>query len=147
MFSYTASSSRTRSAVIQGCGRIGASVAIALVERGYVVCVLDVDPAAFDLLPAGIVETGQILPIVGDGTLETDLRSASAQDADLFAALSGDDASNALAAQFVKHVLQVPRVICRINDPARNQMYQGLGLVTVNAADLVSELVIKAATD
>ena len=102
-----------RSAVVMGCGRIGTSVAVALVERGCAVRVLDVDSAAFDLLPPGTVEAGQIVPVVGDGTLESDLKSASVQDADVFVAVAGKDSFNALAAQLAKHILQVPTVICR----------------------------------
>ncbi len=136
-----------RSAVIMGCGRIGASVAVALVERGYAVRVLDMDSAAFDVLPPGTVEAGQIVPMVGDGTLESDLRGAFVQDAGVFVAVSGKDSFNALAAQLAKHVLQVPTVICRINDPTRNEMYRALGLVTVSATKLVSDLVLEATAD
>ena len=105
------------------------------------------DSAAFDVLPPGTVEAGQIVPMVGDGTLESDLRGAFVQDAGVFVAVSGRDSFNALAAQLAKHVLQVPTVICRINDPTRNEMYRALGLVTVSATRLVSDLVLEATAD
>ena len=106
--------------------------------------ILDLSPSAFDLLPAGMKGDGRIVPIVGDGTREADLRRASAQGADVFIALSGRDARNALSAQIAKHVLQVPTVICRINDPTRKEMYTQLGLTAVSAAGLVTEAVLEA---
>ena len=127
-----------------GCGRIGLSIATALSEQGHTVHILDLSPSAFDLLPAGMKDDGRIVPIVGDGTREADLRRASTQDADVFIALSGKDARNALSAQIAKHVLQVPTVICRINDPTRKEMYTQLGLTAVSAAGLVTEAVLEA---
>ena len=79
-------------------------------ETGYIVQILDVSVAAFDLLPTGLIEDGQIVPIIGDGTLESDLRKASAQDADVLIAVSGKDAANAMSAQIAHHILGVPRV-------------------------------------
>ena len=134
----------SRRAVIVGCGRTGSSLAAALSERGYTVRILDLDPAAFELLPPGMIGDGHIVPILGNGTVENDLRKASTQDADVFIAVSDKDARNALAAQIAKDLLQVPTVICRMNDPTRREMYSQLGLVTVSAADLVTERALEA---
>ena len=137
----------TRRAVIVGCGRTGSSLAAALSERGYTVKILDLDSAAFELLPPGMMADGHIVPILGDGTAENDLRKASTQDADVFMAVSDKDARNALAAQIAKDLLRVPTVICRINDPTRREMYSQLGLVAVSAADLVTEKSLEAVGD
>ena len=131
--------------LIVGCGRIGARVAATLAEQGHSVHVVDPDRDAFDLLPPGMVGSGQILPIVGDGTLEADLRKASAEDSDVLVAVAGRDTRNALAAQIAKHILQVPTVICRMNDPVRKEMYGGLGLITISASKLVTDMVLEAA--
>ena len=131
--------------VIVGSGRLGASLAISLVEEGYSLCILDLNSVAFDLLPLPIVENGSVLPVVGDGTLERHLREISAQDAEIFIAVSGRDVVNALSAQIAKHILQIPRVICRIDDPTRNEMYTRLGLITVSATGLAAGVVLKAA--
>ena len=84
------------------------------------------------------------MPIVGDGTLESDLRKASTQDADMFIAVSGKDSWNAMGAQIAKHILMVPTVICRMNDPVRNEMYSQLGLVTISATGLVTDMILEA---
>jgi len=134
----------TRRAVIVGCGRTGSSLAAALSKQGYTVRILDLDSTAFELLPPGIIGDGQIVPILGDGTIESDLRKALTQDADVFIAVSDKDARNALASQIAKDVLQVSTVICRMNDATKREMYTQLGLVTVSAADLVTEKALKS---
>jgi trk system potassium uptake protein TrkA len=134
-----------RPVVVVGCGRTGAAIATALSETGSTVQILDVSVSAFDLLPTGLIEDGQIVPIIGDGTLESDLRKAAAQDADVLIAVSGKDAANAMSAQIAHHILGVPRVICRLSDPVLNEMYEGLELITVSPTGLVSDLILSAA--
>ncbi len=130
--------------MIVGCGRTGAAIAAAMSETDSTVHILDMDMAAFDLLPVGLVDEGHIIPILGDGTLERDLRRASTQDADVFIAVSGKDAANALSAQIAHHMLHVPKVICRLSDSVMKEMYEGLELVTVSPTGLVTDLIIGA---
>ena len=129
--------------VIMGCGRLGVSIATALSEEAYDLRILDTDVAAFELLPPGMIEEGHVVPVVGDGTLESGLRDASTQDADIFIAVAGRDVRNALAAQIAQHILRVPTVICRINDPTRREMYDQLGLMTISATELVTDMIVK----
>ena len=130
--------------VIVGCGRTGADIAVALSEAGYLALILDTEMSAFDILPSGLIEDGDIQPILGDGTLESDLRRAFAQDASVFIAVSGNDAANALSAQIAHHVLRIPKVICRLNDLVMKDMYEGLELTTVSPTSLVRDLIIDA---
>ncbi|HHZ61546.1 MAG TPA: TrkA family potassium uptake protein [Dehalococcoidia bacterium] len=130
--------------VIVGCGRTGADIAVALSEAGYLALILDTEISAFDILPSGLIEDGDIQPILGDGTLESDLRRAFAQDASVFIAVSGNDAANALSAQIAHHLLHIPKVICRLNDLVMKEMYEGLELTTVSPTDLVRDLIIDA---
>ena len=145
MLSSTNQAAGPKLVVVMGCGRVGASIATALSDAGHTLRVLDSDPSAFDALAPGMIEEGHIVPVVGDGTLEDDLRRASTQDSDLFIAVSGRDARNALAAQMAQHIFQVPQVICRINDPIRNEMYSALGLTTVSPTRLLTEAVLDVA--
>ena len=128
-----------------GCGRMGVSAAAALVQEGYELRVMDIDVSAFALLPQGLVEEGRVSPIVADGTLESGLREASVPDAELFVAVTGSDAANALAAQIARHLLGVANVVCRIDDPARKEMYEQLGLTVVCATELVTEAIVGSA--
>ena len=133
-----------RRVVIMGCGRIGSAIAATLAEEGTPLHILDLDPATFNLLPPSMVDEGHIVATVGDGTLESDLRKAATQDADVFIAVSGSDSRNALAAQIARHILRVPVVICRINEPARKEMYGELGIMAISATNLVTEMILEA---
>ena len=128
-----------------GCGRTGSFIASTLVEEGWSVHVIDIDPNAFSLLPAGMVNEGHILTVVGDGMREVNLRRVLAHDADVFVAVSGKSASNVLAAQIAKQVFHLPMVICRVNDPISKQVYEGLDIVTVSTEALVTETILGTA--
>ena len=128
-----------------GCSRLGASVATSLSNRGQTVHILDSRPEVFDRLPPGEINDGRIVPIIGDGTLHQDLMRASIQDADVFMALSNADTRNALAAQMAKRVYQVPKVICRIDDPIVKGIYEDLDILAISATTLVTDVVLEAA--
>ena len=144
---YVSPGSRRGTAVVVGCGRVGSSITIALYERGHTIRVLDPDDTAFDRLPLGAVDDGDVIPIVGDGTLESDLRRASAQDADVFIAACGSDSRNVMAAQIAQHILAVPKVICRVDDPALEEMYSSLGLFTINVTGMITEMILEGVSE
>ena len=135
---------RAKLVVIVGSGRVGLSAATSLSDEGHTIHLLDLAAEAFDLVPEGKIKDGQIVPIIGDGTLERDLRKAMAHDADVFISVARHDTTNAMAGQIAKHVFRVPSVICRINDPVRKEMYAQLGLITVSATRMVTDMVLDA---
>ena len=59
------------------------------------------------------------------------LQNGGISTTDIFLALSGDDHQNALAAQIARHIFNVPKVICHLNDPQLQILYSGLGLDVV----------------
>ena len=120
-----------------GCGRIGARVAVKLSDQGNIIQVLDVNPDSFRRLPRRRIENGRIVPHIGDGTIEADHRKAAANEADVFMALSGSDSVNVLGAQIARHLMQVPVVICLLDDPVMAETFEELGLITVCSSDLI----------
>lgn len=122
--------------VIMGCGRVGAQLAGMLDEDGHKVIVMDSDTYSFRRLPASFKGT----PLVGDGTDEDYLKKAGIEEADAFIAVTQGDNRNVMAAQIAKHVYNVPKVICRIYDPLREEMYQTLGLETISPTMVGAEL-------
>jgi len=128
--------------VIIGCGRVGAQLAAMLDEEGHKVTVLDIEPYSFRRLPKDF--KGKAL--VGDGTDEDSLRKAGIEEADAFVAVTRGDNRNVMAAQIAKHMFNVPRVVCRIYDPLREEMYHNLGLETISptktGAQLLKKLVL-----
>ncbi len=114
--------------VIMGCGRVGAQLAALLDRDGHKVNVLDVEQYSFRRLPENFGGTA----LVGDGTDEAALKKAGIEDADVFVSVTQGDNRNVMAAQIAKHIFNVPKVVCRIYDPLREEMYSTLGLETVS---------------
>ena len=135
-----------RKVTIMGCGGMAASVAITLSDQGYGIHILDLRIDSFNRLPPGKTQSGEIIPIVGDGTLQQDLLKAAIEDADVFMALSDSDTRNALAAQVASNIFRVPTVICRVEDPIMQKVYVGLGIVALGATNMVAENAVKAAS-
>ena len=110
--------------VIVGCSRVGAMVAVALSQRGDDVTVIDINRRSFDRLGPDFKGT----MLVGNGIDEDVLRQAGIETADGFASLTNGDNRNIMAAQIAKQIYKVPRVVCRIYDPIREEAYRKLGL-------------------
>ena len=123
-----------------GCGKVGAMIATTLWEEGHRVVVLDTNAESLRRLP----EELQLKAIVGDGTLEEDLKKGGIEDIDAFVAVSSGDTANVLAAQMAERVFQVDKVICRIDDTALYEIYRELGLKAVSSTQLISDLILEA---
>jgi len=54
------------------------------------------------------------------------------RQADAFVAVTQGDNRNVMATQMAKHLFGVPRTLCRIYDPIREEIYRGLGLETIS---------------
>lgn len=113
--------------VILGCGRVGAYLARMLAAEGHQVTVIDRNSAAFARLGSDFA--GDL--VVGTGIDEDVLRRAGIEQAEAFVAVTNGDNTNVMAAQLARDVFGVPRVICRIYDPLREEIYRGLGLETI----------------
>jgi trk system potassium uptake protein TrkA len=122
--------------VIMGCGRVGARLAGILDKNGHTVTVLDNDSYSFRRLPADFDGTA----LLGNGTDEETLRRAGIEQADAFLALTQGDNRNIMSAQMVKHIFNVPRVLCRIYDPLRRDLYEKLGLEAISPTTIFAEL-------
>ena len=122
--------------IIMGCGRVGAQLAELLDRDGHKVTVLDVEQYSFRRLPENFGGTA----LVGDGTDEDALKKAGIEDADVFVSVTQGDNRNVMAAQIAKHIFNVPKVVCRIYDPLREQMYSVLGLETMSPTIVGAQL-------
>ena len=122
--------------VIMGCGRVGAQLAALLEEDGHKVTILDRDTYSFRRLPSAFKGT----PLVGDGTDEESLKKAGIEEADAFVAVTQGDNRNVMAAQIAKDVFNVPKVVCRIYDPLREELYHTLGLDTISPTNVGAQL-------
>ncbi|MFO8101681.1 MAG: TrkA family potassium uptake protein [Dehalococcoidia bacterium] len=125
--------------VIMGCSRVGAHLAGILDSEGHNVSILDIDTYSFRRLPPAY--GGEAY--TGSGTDEDALIQAGIREANLFVAATQGDNRNIMAAQIAKHIFHVPRAVCRIYDPIRQEMYQELGLESVSPTILVADAMRK----
>lgn len=114
-------------ALIVGCGRVGAALARQLDAEGHQVTVVDERVSAFNRL--GDDFHGEM--VVGTGIDQSVLVRAGIEGCDCFASVTNGDNRNIMAAQIAKVVFKVPRVITRIYDPIREEVYRDLGLETL----------------
>lgn len=119
-----------------GCGRVGARLAALLDEDGHKVTILDNDTYSFRRLPPSF--SGSAL--FGNGTDEESLKKAGIEEADVFVAVTQGDNRNVMACQIAKHIFKVPRVVSRIYDPLREEMYSALGLETISPTKIFAQL-------
>lgn len=124
-------------AVIMGCSRVGARLAEILSEDGCQVTVLDTDAASFKRLGQKFQGTA----LLGSGLDETALVKAGIDSADAFIAVTQGDNRNIMASQIARHIFKVPRVVCRIYDPLRRDLYSDLGLETISSTTVVAQMV------
>ena len=122
--------------VIMGCGRVGARLAGLLDADGHQVVILDTDSYSFRRLPPDFHGTA----LVGNGLDDSILKRAGISEAGAFLALTQGDNRNVMAAQIAKHVFNVPRVICRIYDPLRQELYGTLGIETFSPTKIFAEM-------
>ncbi len=117
--------------LILGCNQLTNNLAPDLAQAGYNVTVLGEDRERLAQMEAGapVRVIWMAEPIMQDY-----LRLGGIESAGVFLALSGDDHKNALAAQLAKHIFDVPKVICQINDPRLQLLYSGLQLNVVGSS-------------
>jgi trk system potassium uptake protein TrkA len=126
--------------VIMGCGRVGAELATILDSEGHQVTVLDIDPDSFAQLPPDF--GGSV--VVGNGIDQDVLRRVGVAEADAFVAVTPGDNRNVMASQMAKHLFGVRKVLCRIFDPIREEMYHSLGMETISPTRVVAGLLKEA---
>ena len=125
--------------VIMGCGRVGARLANLLDADGHSVAVLDTNSYSFRRLLPDFNGTA----LVGNGIDEEALKRAGIEEAGAFVAVTQGDNRNVMAAQIAKHIFNVPRVICRIYDPLRQELYSTLGLEAISPTTVFAEILRK----
>ena len=114
--------------VIMGCGRVGSTLAHILEDRATR------SPSSTRTRRRS---AGSRADFNGDAGHRDRLRPGRAASrpassgADAFAAVSSGDNSNIIAARVARETFGVERVVARIYDPRRAEVYQRLGIPTV----------------
>ena len=110
-----------------GCGRVGSTLAHNLEQLGHSVAVIDKNPEAFRRLGSDFGG----LTVTGIGFERDVLIEAGVERAEAFAAVSSGDNSNIISARVAREIFGVPRVVARIYDSKRAEVYERLGIPTV----------------
>jgi trk system potassium uptake protein TrkA len=125
--------------VIMGCGRVGSTLAHNLEARGHNVAIIDQNPDAFRRLAADF--SG--LTVTGIGFDREVLIEAGVEQADAFAAVSSGDNSNIISARLARETFGVHRVVARIYDQKRAEVYERLGIPTVATVRWTADRIIR----
>ncbi len=132
----------TVAVMVIGAGRVGAALARLLTHAGHAVIVIErrADRAAHvtDLVPAARVVTA-------DGTDPAALEAAGIRTVDVVAAVTGDDACNAMVGALARLQFAVARTIARIVDPTHAWLFdEGSGVdIAIDQADLLTRLIVE----
>jgi trk system potassium uptake protein len=128
--------------IVMGCGRVGSQVSLVLSTHGHDVTVIDHDNNAENRL--GTNFKGRLLR--GLGFDQKVLLEAGIEHCDAFAAVSSSDNANIVAARTARNIFRVPRVVARLYDPRRAEIYQRLGLMTISTTTWGAERIFELLT-
>jgi trk system potassium uptake protein TrkA len=126
--------------IIVGGGNTGSYLANILLENKHTVRVIESRPSMLEViraeLPEGVV-------ISGDGSSPTILEEAGIKQAQVVAAVTGDDETNLVISSLARFEYNVPRVIGRVNNPKNAWLYnKDMGVdVPLNQADVLAHMV------
>lgn len=122
--------------IIVGCGRIGNYLA-KLLQDDHNVVVIDKNENA--LMKLGNDFNG--ISLTGDGLDLDVLREAGIEKADALAVTTSNDNTNIIIAQVAKKVFNLSKVVARVSDPGKAEIYRNLGVDIVNSTSLFASLI------
>lgn len=128
--------------IIMGCGRVGEQVSRRLDERGHEVVVIHDAEEVIERL--GPHFGGKV--VLGVGFDRDILVQAGIERTDAFAATSPSDNANIVASQIARNIYHVPRVVARLYDPRRAELYRRLGLETISTTTWGAERIYELLT-
>jgi trk system potassium uptake protein len=128
--------------IVMGCGRVGSQVSLVLSQHDHAVTVIDHDSNAENRLGENF--KGRLLR--GLGFDKKVLIDAGIESCDAFVAASQSDNANIVAARTARNIFKVPRVVARLYDPRRAEIYQRLGLMTISTTTWGAERIFELIT-
>lgn len=126
--------------IIVGGGKTGSQLASQLVKGGHTVRVVEdrqqvLERLAEELPPQTIM--------AGDGSSPKVLELAGIENANVLAAVTGEDETNLVVTTLARFEFNVPRVIARVNNPKNAWLFNSdMGVdVALNQADILARLI------
>lgn len=126
--------------IIVGGGMTGSQLALELSRAGHKVVVIEDRPSVLQRLQSELPADSVI---AGDGSSPTVLEKAGIQNAQVLAAVTGNDESNLVITTLARFEFGVPRTIARVNNPKNSWLFSpDMGVdVAVSQADILSKLI------
>jgi trk system potassium uptake protein TrkA len=133
--------------IIAGAGSVGRYMAGQLQDSGHIVTLIDNDSTVVAQGRATRTPVG-VTWCLGDACEVATLTSVGAAQADVVAAVTGDDEDNLVVSLLSKQEFAVPRVVARVNNPKNEWMFNDMwGVdVSVSTPHLLTGLVEEAVT-
>jgi trk system potassium uptake protein TrkA len=126
--------------IIVGGGKTGSQLASQLLDGGHQVKLIEDRPVVLarllNELPTGVV-------VAGDGSSPSVLESAGVEQAQVLAAVTGEDEDNLVVTTLARFEFGVPRVIARVNNPKNTWLFTAdMGVdVALCQSDILAKLI------
>lgn len=111
-------------AIIVGGGKVGESLAGALLDEGQEVVLVESDRSRYTFLLERFPEAA----LHGDGTEIRTLRDAGVGRADAMVAVTGEDQVNLVVSEVAAKLFKVRNVVARVNDPKNYELFRRAGV-------------------
>jgi trk/ktr system potassium uptake protein len=133
--------------IIAGAGSVGRYMAGQLQSSGHEVTLIDNDPTVVSQGKATRTPP-DVTWFLGDACEVVTLKAIGAAEADVVAAVTGDDEDNLVVSLLSKQEFAVPRVLARVNNPKNEWMFNDMwGVdISVSTPHLLTGLVEEAVT-
>lgn len=114
--------------IVVGLGRMGTGLSLNLMKKGHQVTVIDSNPEAFD----GLGKNFKGTKVIGFGFDKDILDKAKIGQVDAVVSCTDSDEVNAVIARIARNVYRVPRVVARLYDSRKADIYRRLGIQTIS---------------
>jgi len=128
--------------IIVGGGKTGSYLAKLLLDAGHQVKVIEDRPLVFERLKD---ELPLEALVCGDGSSPSVLEAAGIKNAQVLAAVTGEDEANLVVTTLGKFEFKVQRTIARVNNPKNAWLFTSeMGVdVALNQADVLAGLIVE----
>lgn len=123
--------------IVIGCGKVGSKFAQMMSHEGHDVVIVDNDSKSFKSL--GLSFNG--LTVTGVPIDQDVLKHAGIETADALIALTPDDNINIMVCQVAKEIFNVPKVLARIFNPEREDVFHQFGLDTICPTNVTVDVI------
>ena len=108
--------------IVVGCGKVGSTLAAALIAQNHDVVIIDQDEQL--LAAAADLDCIKISCVPIDRDI---LRQAGIETADFLCAVTQNDNINIMVSQIADLIFKVPHIIARIYNPASRSVFEAFG--------------------